>query len=96
MPGYRLSAEADLDIEAITEYTIGAFGPMQAIKYVAALEQSFETLANFPRIGLPTYDLRQGLYRFPHQSHVIFYTYASDHILIVRILHGRADVKRLF
>ncbi len=53
-------------------------------------------LALFPRMGLPTYDLRDGLYRFGHKSHVIFYTLNPDYILIARVLHGRADFKRYF
>jgi toxin ParE1/3/4 len=68
----------------------------QALKYHLALESRFELLAQFPRIGLPTYDLFPGLYRFPYMAHVVFYTIAVVHIFIVRVLHGGADFKRHF
>ena len=96
MASFKLSGEADADIKGITDYTASAFGSRQAIKYSAALTTTFELLSRFPRIGLPSYDLRDGLYHFPHKSHVIFYTQAHDHILIVRVLHARADFKRFF
>ncbi len=60
------------------------FGQLQAAKYHAGLENTLDLLSQFPRIGLPSYDLRGGLYRFPFTPHVIFYTHAADHILIVR------------
>jgi toxin ParE1/3/4 len=96
MPGYRLSVEAAADLESIGEFGVAAFGLAQALKYLLALESRFELLAQFPRIGVPTYDLSPGLYRFPYMSHVIFYSIAPDDVFIVRVLHGRADFKRHF
>jgi toxin ParE1/3/4 len=96
MPGYRLSVEAAVDLESIADYGVAAFGLAQALKYHLALESRFELLAQFPRIGLPTYDLLPGLYRFPYAAHVIFYLIAPDHVLLVRVLHGKADFKRHF
>jgi plasmid stabilization system protein ParE len=66
------------------------------LKYHLAIESRFELLAQFPRIGLPTYDLLPGLYRFPSKAHMIFYTIAPEHIFIVRVLHAKADFKRYF
>jgi toxin ParE1/3/4 len=96
MPGYKLSVEAAADLESIGDFGIAIFGLAQALKYHLALESRFELLAQFPRIGLPTYDLLPGLYRFPYAAHVIFYTIAPDHIFIVRVLHAKADFKRHF
>jgi toxin ParE1/3/4 len=96
MPSYRLSAEAAVDIEAIGRHGMGTFGLAQALKYHVALESRFELLAQFPRIGTPTYDLRPGLYRYSYEAHTIFYMIAPDHVLIVRVLYARADFKRHF
>jgi toxin ParE1/3/4 len=96
MPGYRLSIEAAADLESIGDDGTATFGFAQALKYYLALESRFELLAQFPRIGLPTYDLFPGLYRFPYMAHVIFYTIAPEHIFIVRVLYGKADFKRYF
>lgn len=73
MTAYRVSNAAADDIEAIVEYTIAVFGKVQAIAYHASIERTFQVLAEFPRIGRPTYDLEEGLYRFPHKAHMIFY-----------------------
>jgi toxin ParE1/3/4 len=96
MPGYRLSNEAAADLESIGDYGVATFGLAQALKYHVGLESRFELLAQFPRIGVPTYDLLPGLYRFIYVSHVIFYTIAPEHVFIVRVLHARADFKRYF
>jgi toxin ParE1/3/4 len=32
-----------------------------------------------------------GLFRFPYQSHIIFYTIEPTHIVIRRVLHDRMD-----
>jgi toxin ParE1/3/4 len=96
MPSYELSVEAAVDIESIGDEGMASFGFAQALKYQLALESRFELLAQFPRIGMPTYDLLPGLYRFPYQSHMIFYTMAAEGVFIVRVLHARADFKRHF
>ena len=96
MPGYELSPDAYQDLAGISEYGIKNFGDVQAAKYHAALENTFELLSIFTRIGLPSYDLQEGLYRFPHKSHMIFYVHEDDQIRIVRVLNGRADFKRYF
>ena len=95
MSSYRLSNEADADVADIARYTIATFGERQVIKYIAVLERTFQLLADFPKMGSASDDLRPGLMRFPNQSHMIFYTVATDHILIVRILHARADFPSL-
>jgi toxin ParE1/3/4 len=69
MPGYKLSQEAEEDIQNILRYGIPNFGVAQALKYHSELETRFELLAQFSRIGTPVYDLRPGLYRYPHKAH---------------------------
>lgn len=96
MPSYRLSAEAAADIEGLGDYGLATFGLAQSLKYHLALESRFELLAEFPRIGTPTYDLRPGLYRYPYKAHMIFYTIEPDHMFIVRVLSARADFARHF
>jgi toxin ParE1/3/4 len=91
MAEYRLSGAAEADIEAIYIYTYQTFGAHQAESYALGLKQSFERLADMPRIGRSAEDLRPGLFRFRYQSHIIFYTIESDHILIQRVFHGRMD-----
>ena len=96
MPNYKLSAEAVSDVGAIGDHGVRAFGVTKALKYHLGLESRFELMSEFPRIGIPTYDLHPGLYRQPFKAHTIFYTIQPDHILIVRVLPGRADFARNF
>jgi toxin ParE1/3/4 len=95
-PSYKLSAEATADVEKIIEDGILAFGLTQALKYHLGLESRFELLAQFPRIGAPTYDLRSGLYHYTYEAHAIFYTIQPNNVSIVRILNGKADFGRQF
>jgi toxin ParE1/3/4 len=96
MPAYRLSPRAAEDLRDILRFGIPRFGKVQAVKYHAELESRFALLTQFPRIGQPTYDLRPGLYRYGHKSHVIFYAIAPDAIVVQRILHASADFARHF
>lgn len=66
MPNYRLSGQAERDVERIGDDGMAKFGLAQAMRYHLALESRFELLAEYPRIGRPTYDLRPGLYRWPY------------------------------
>ena len=85
MPSYRLSSRGCRDVEAIGDYGYRPPSVWRRLsKYHLALESRFELLGQFPRIGMPTYDLRPGLYRYPYQSHTIFYTIEPDHVFIVR------------
>ncbi len=62
MPDYRLSEQADADLEAITIYSIETFGLGQAEKYKLALELGFERLAGDPRLGR-RFETRLGTFR---------------------------------
>ena len=64
MPSYRLSREAAADIDNIGAYGVTRFGLAQALKYHLGLESRFELLAQFPRMGAPSYDLRLGSITF--------------------------------
>ena len=91
MAEYRLSAAAEADFEAIYLYTDETFGTRQAEAYTLGLKQTFERLADLPRMGRSADNFRPGLFRFRYQSHVIFYTIETHHIMIRRVLHGRMD-----
>jgi plasmid stabilization system protein ParE len=55
MPSYELSIEAAADLESIGDFGVTRFGLAQALKYQLALESRFELLAQFPRMGAPTF-----------------------------------------
>jgi toxin ParE1/3/4 len=82
MADYVFSAAAESDIQAIFLLSEENFGERQTDIYLDGLD---------PRIGRTADDLRPGLFRFPYQSHMIFYTIEPDRIVIRRILHARMD-----
>ncbi|MGV8092914.1 MAG: type II toxin-antitoxin system RelE/ParE family toxin [Mangrovibacterium sp.] len=89
---YRLSGEADRDLEDIFDYTNRQFGIDQAIDYVSGFEEVFVSLATNPELGRKRDEIRKGLRSFVKGSHTIFYRVLKSHIRIVRILHGCRDI----
>jgi toxin ParE1/3/4 len=96
MNSYRLSRLAAADLQEIAEYTIERFGIMQARRYRDSLKTCFVQLASKPALGRRVEQLMNGLQRFEHQSHVVFYISEPENILIVRVLHSSMDVPRHF
>ena len=45
MPAYKISTVAAGDIDDIVDFTVRAFGKMQAVAYHASLERTFQVLA---------------------------------------------------
>jgi toxin ParE1/3/4 len=93
MAVYKLSPKAAADLEGIYEYTILQFGLAQAQDYLTGLHRLFYTLADHPMYGRSASQLAPELRRAEYQSHVIFYQPQDDGVLIVRVLHGRQDVR---
>ena len=89
---YRLSAAAASDIEEILAQSIIDFGTQQTEAYYTSLTRRLELLGDNPEMGTVADDIRPGYRRFPHESHVIFYTANTADVLIVRILHKRMDI----
>lgn len=93
---YILSEIADKDLEEIFDYTFDEFGFDQAEKYLLEIEEIFQNLIINPQIGKKRDEIKQGLYSFPKDNHIIFYRISDKHIRIVRVLHGRRDVPKYF
>ena len=94
MNEYRLSGAAKADIRSIYSSTEQKFGTYQAHAYAEGLRRTFLLLADFTLMGRAADDLWVGLRSFGYQSHMIFYTVATDHIVIRRVLHARMDFRR--
>ena len=93
---YILSKIADQDLEAIFDYTMEEFGFDQAEKYLLEIEGIFQNLIINPQIGKKRDEIKQGLYSFPKDNHIIFYRILDNHIRIVRVLHGSQDITKYF
>ena len=93
---YILSEIADKDLEDIFDYTFNEFGFDQAEKYLLEIEEIFQNLIINPQIGKKRDEIKQGLYSFPKDNHIIFYRILDNHIRIVRVLHGSRDIPKYF
>ena len=89
MPQVCVSVEAEADIDQIADYTTSTWGWRQADRYLAALEDGFDLIAQNPSLGRSCDRLRTGLRRFEIGSHVVFYLPEPEGVLVVRVLHQR-------
>tara|TARA_R110001583_G_scaffold416_1_gene3930 strand:+ start:652 stop:954 length:303 start_codon:yes stop_codon:yes gene_type:complete len=93
---YELSPEAEQDLSDIFDYTEMEFGLDQAVQYLKDLERCFIQLCNNLNIGRERIEIREALYSFVSQSHVVFYRILNDRLRVVRVLHGSRDLPRHF
>ena len=85
----RFSRRAEADLLAIGTHTVETWGINQAEHYLSELEVCCQQLADGPSLGRSCDEISEGLQRFEHGRHVIFYRQESGGILISRILHQR-------
>lgn len=95
LPNYfRLSIEADKDLDDIFDYTEHEHSFNQAIKYLSDLDTLFEKLIKNPHIGKERKEIKKGIFSIAEQEHVVFYQIKKEYILIIRVLHGRRDIPK--
>lgn len=87
MSAFSRSTDLDKDVEGILDYTVDNWGADQAFRYLDGLEGCFGKLAEMPGMGRSCPAIRNDLFRFEHESHVIFYLRRSHDIFICRVLH---------
>ncbi len=93
MAKYELTDQATAELLGIYDYSESKFGTYQAEAYLAGLEHTFQLLTDFPRIGVPADELRQGFRRYRYQLHYVFYTEEDDYILIRAIIHTKQNLR---
>jgi toxin ParE1/3/4 len=66
-----------------------------ADRFTAKILDKCQSYAQFPESGPLRVEISLGLRSFPVAPYVVFYRPYEDTILVVRILHGHRDVKRI-
>ena len=95
MGTFSLTIAAKSDLRNIARFTEKSWWQQQRRHYLKGLDDTFQILANAPGLGKACDYIAQGLRKYPHQSHVIYYDTMSDtQIQIIRVLHKRMDVVR--
>lgn len=87
MRHFRISVDAEQDIDEIVAYTNSTWGWRQTDQYLAKLEDGFDLLAHNSSIGRPCESIFTGLRRFEVGRQVVFYLPEPDGVLIVGVLH---------
>ncbi|WCM42304.1 type II toxin-antitoxin system RelE/ParE family toxin [Flavobacterium sp. CBA20B-1] len=93
--GYKISHEANRDIENIWLYTYENWSLEQADRYINLIIDEIEYLAENPKSGKDYGHLRKGYFRSQIKSHFIFYKISlkREEIEIIRVLHQRMDIE---
>jgi toxin ParE1/3/4 len=91
---YKISREANLDLENIWLYTFENWSKDQADRYINLILDEIEYLADNPNTGQKYDRIRKGYFRSRIKSHLIFYkNYPKNNkIEIIRILHQKMDI----
>ena len=92
---YKISQEANRDIENIWVYTFENWSLEQADRYLNLIIDEIEYLTKNPHSGKDYSQIRKGYFRSQVKSHFIFYkiNLKDEQIEIIRILHQRMDIE---
>ena len=91
---YRLTENAEADLDGIWWHVAEQSGdPAIAERLIESIATRFDTLSSHPRMGRVRNDLRRGLRSHPVGNYLIFYRIVARDVLILRVLHGRRDIR---
>lgn len=92
---YKISKEAENDLENIWLYTFENWSIVQAYYYFDLIMDEIEYLSKNPKSGKDYSTVRKGYFRSRVKSHFIFYriNLKEEKIEIVRILHQQMDTE---
>ena len=91
---YKISKQAEIDLENIWIYTFEEWSMEQADYYFDLLMDEIEYISENPKSGTDYSNVRKGYFRTRIKSHFIFYkiNLQEEKIEIIRILHQQMDV----
>jgi toxin ParE1/3/4 len=85
---------AEADLAAILTH-LEQNNPAAADRYAAKFAEKAEALSRFPEIGRLRPEIAPGVRSTLVKPYVLFYRYHGDTVQILRILHGRRDLRRI-
>jgi plasmid stabilization system protein ParE len=97
MSRYRLTHQADLDLDAIWKFISENNGRSVADRIELELHEAMCLLAANPGVGHKRIDVRRSNYRFwSVYGFVIAYRFDKNPIVVARVVHGARNFRRLF
>lgn len=91
-PGYRVSRAAESDLRKIGRYTQDTWGKTQRRKYLQAINERFQFIADNPQLSRERSEFTPPVRILPHERHLIVYLTDEKGVLILRVLHAAMDV----
>jgi toxin ParE1/3/4 len=85
--------DAQADIQGIWDDGAREHGVDAANRYVIRLDQSMQMALKHPDIGTDYSSVRAGYRKLASGQHLIFYIPHEGGIDVIRVLHGRMDVR---
>ena len=90
---YKISQEANNDLEKIWLFTHENWSTQQADRYINLIFNEIEHIALNPETGKDYSHVRKKYFKVRVKSHFIFYKPKKREIEIIRILHQRMDIE---
>jgi toxin ParE1/3/4 len=87
-----VSDEADNDLMLIFSY-LHQQSPQAAETIASEVDRCFQNMSSFPFSGSPRPDLGHGIRSALAPPYVVFYAVRSDHIIVLRVLHGSRNIR---
>jgi toxin ParE1/3/4 len=95
MKRYRLTPEAENDLDEITDF-LAADHPTAAARLIDGIQERCRALAEMPGSGRSREELAPNLRSSVVGKYVIFYRPDAEGVEIIRVIHGHRDIPRLF
>jgi len=95
MPRIIRTKTADRDLLEIAAY-IARDNPPAADALIDTFHEKFSLLSEFPRLGQERPELAADLRSLPVGKYLILYRPLRDGILVLRVVHGARNLRRLF
>ncbi len=92
---YRLSPEAQSDLNGIWDYTAEMWSLDQADAYLLGLDEKLRFLCSSPEIARERPEIDPPVRLHPYRSHLIIYRIEETHLAIIRVVHNRQNWQAL-
>lgn len=88
---FQVTKEAENDVADLYEFGTLRYGLDAATRYALGLSERFYFLSQFPRSTRERHEVRPPVRVLPYGSHIIAYRVQNEDVLVIRVLHHRAD-----
>ena len=93
---YRVSADAERDLDEIFLYWASRAGPDVADRLIDSITDRFWLIGEHPDAGRPSEEIAPGVRCFPAGKHLIYYRKTRRSLEILHVFHGARDQRRAF